>query len=109
MTSGSVWVESPSGGSSVRRVVRCSPSCPTVSGALARCGQRLRHFAVHVTATAGTANDARVRRWVQDQKAGWYAVLADPQMPVTSALLDQAHDAIERQLFAMKGFRHPRR
>jgi len=35
------------------------------------------------------------------------AVLADPQMPVTSTLLDQAHDTIERQLFAMKGFHHP--
>ena len=50
---------------------------------------------------------ARVRRWFQDKKAGWYAVLADPQMPVTSTLLDQAHNAIERKLFAMKGFHHP--
>jgi hypothetical protein len=25
---------------------------------------------------------------------GWYAVLADPQRPVTSTLLDQAHNAI---------------
>jgi hypothetical protein len=47
-------------------------------------GQRLRHFADHVTHTAGTANGERVRRWFQDKKAGWYAVLADPQMPVTS-------------------------
>ncbi len=69
--------------------------------------QRLRHFADHVTATAGTANGARVRRWFQDKKAGWYAVLEDPQMPVTSTLLDQAHNAIERKLFAMKGFHHP--
>jgi hypothetical protein len=44
---------------------------------------------------------------VQDKKAGWYAVLADPQMPVTSTLLDQAHNAIERKLFAMKGCHHP--
>ena len=70
-------------------------------------GQRLRHFADHVTHTAGTANGERVRRWFQDKKAGWYAVLADPQMPVTSTLLDQAHNAIERKLFAMKGFHHP--
>jgi len=70
-------------------------------------GQRLRHFADHVAHTAGTANGARVRRWFQDKKAGWYAVLADPQMPVTSTLLDQAHNAIERKLFAMKGFHHP--
>jgi len=71
-------------------------------------GQRLRHFADHVATTAGPANGARVRRWVQEKKAGWYAVLADPQMPVTSTLLDQAHNAIERKLFAMKGFHHPK-
>jgi hypothetical protein len=28
-------------------------------------------------------------------------------MPVTSTLLDQAPNAIERKLFAMKGFHHP--
>jgi hypothetical protein len=70
-------------------------------------GQRLRHFVDHVTTTAGAANGKRIRRWVQEKKAGWYAVLADPQMPVTSTLLDQAHNAIERKLFAMKGFHHP--
>jgi hypothetical protein len=70
-------------------------------------GQRLRHVADHVAHRAGAANGARVRRWVQDKKAGWYAVLADPQMPVTSTLFDQAHNAIERKLFAMKGFHHP--
>jgi len=69
-------------------------------------GQRLRHFADHVTHRAGMANGARVRRWFQEKKAGWYAVLEDPQMPVTSTLLDQAHNAIERKLFAMKGFHH---
>src|SRR5512132_3846484 len=58
-------------------------------------GQRLRHFADHVVHTAGGANGERVRRWVQDKKAGWYAVLADPQMPVTSTLLDQARNASE--------------
>src|SRR5215813_3973688 len=70
-------------------------------------GQRLRRFADHVTTTAGPTHGQRVRRWFQDTKAGWYAVLADPQMPVTSTLLDQAHNAIERKLFAMKGFHHP--
>jgi hypothetical protein len=70
-------------------------------------GQRLRHFADHVTTTVGTANGAHVRRWMQEKKAGWYAVLADPRMPVTSTLLDQAHSAIARKLFAMKGFHHP--
>ena len=71
-------------------------------------GQRLRHFAEHVANTAGAANGKRVRRWFQDKKAGWYAVFADLQMPVTSTLLDQAHNAIERKLFAMKGFHHPK-
>src|SRR6266404_1787076 len=47
-------------------------------------GQRLRHFADHVATTAGTANGERVRRWFRDKKAGWYAVLEDPQMPATS-------------------------
>jgi hypothetical protein len=70
-------------------------------------GQRLHRFADHVAHRAGAANGARVRRWGQEKKAGWYTVLADPQMPATSALLDQAHNAIERKLFAMKGFHHP--
>jgi hypothetical protein len=70
-------------------------------------GQRLRHFADHVAHTAGAVNGERVRRWFQEKKAGWYTVLADPQMPVTSTLLDQAHNAIERKLFAIKGFHHP--
>ena len=41
-------------------------------------------------------------------------MLADPQMPVTSTLLDQAHNAIDRKLnaidrklFMMKAFHHP--
>jgi hypothetical protein len=70
-------------------------------------GQRLRHFADHIVTTAETANGERVRHWFQDKKAGWYAVLEDPQMPVISTLLDQAHNAIERKVFAMKGFHHP--
>jgi hypothetical protein len=70
-------------------------------------GQRLRRFAGHVATMAGPANGVRGRRWMQEKKAGWYAVLADPQMPETSTLLDQAHNAIERKLSAMKGFHHP--
>src|SRR5262252_3156629 len=69
-------------------------------------GQRLRHFVDYVTTTAGAANGQRVRRWFQEKKAGWYAVLEDPRVPVTSTLLDQAHNAMERKLFAMKGFHH---
>jgi hypothetical protein len=71
-------------------------------------GQRLRHFADHVATTAGVANGERVRRWFQAKKAGWYAVLEDPRMPATSTLLDQAHNAIDRKLFMMKGFHHPK-
>ena len=67
-------------------------------------GQRLRHFANDVARVAGKANGERARRWFQDKKAGWYAVLADPQMPVTSTLLDQAHNAIERKLSDSPGF-----
>jgi hypothetical protein len=71
-------------------------------------GQRLRRFADHIAPTAGAANGERVRQWFQAKKAGWYAVLADPRMPVTSTLLDQAHNAMDRKLFMMKGFHHPR-
>jgi hypothetical protein len=71
-------------------------------------GQRLRRFAEHVATTAGAANGKRVRQWFQDKKVGWYAVLEDPAMPATSTLLDQAHNAIDRKLFMMKAFHHPK-
>src|SRR5216683_1665322 len=70
-------------------------------------GQRLRHFADHITTTGGEAHGERVRNWFRDKKAGWYAVLEDPRMPASSTLLDQAHNAIDRKLFSMKGFHHP--
>src|SRR5712692_3433821 len=70
-------------------------------------GQRLRHFADHITAAVGQEHGERVRQWFQDKKAGWYAVLADPKMPASSTLLDQAHNAIDRKLFMMKAFHHP--
>ena len=61
-----------------------------------------------VTHTAGEANGERVRQGsLKVKKAGWYAVLAEPQMPVTSTLLDHAHNAIDRNLFMMKAFHHP--
>jgi hypothetical protein len=71
-------------------------------------GQQLRRFADHVATTAGAAHGAHVRRWSRDKKAGWYAVLEDPRMPVTSTVLDQAHNAIERKLFMLKGFHRPK-
>ena len=70
-------------------------------------GQQLRRFVRTVSRKAGEANGERVRHWIQDKKAGWYAVLEAPRMPVTSTLLDQAHNAIDRKLFMMKGFHHP--
>jgi hypothetical protein len=70
-------------------------------------GQRLRHFADSIATTVGADHGERVRTWFQDKKAGWYTVLADPRMPASSTLLDQAHNAMDRKLFAMKGFHHP--
>src|SRR5918911_2267852 len=70
-------------------------------------GQRLRHFADRIATTVGEAQGERVRQWFQAKKAGWYTVLAAPQMPAMSTVLDQAHNVIDRKLFAMKGFHHP--
>ena len=70
-------------------------------------GQRLRHCADRIATTVGEAQGERVRQWFQNKKAGWYTVLAAPQMPAMSTVLDQAHNAIDRKLFAMKGFHHP--
>ncbi len=70
-------------------------------------GQRLRHFADYIATTVGADHGERVRHWFQNKKAGWYTVLADPRMPAMSTLLDQAHNAIDRKLFMMKGFHHP--
>src|SRR4029077_15318241 len=104
---------------------RKSPSFSTLQGLRAKChallhrcrlrkslrgvalGQRLRRFATHIATTVGEEHGERVRSWFQAKKAGWYAVLADPQMPASSTLLDQAHHAMDRKLFAMKGFHHP--
>src|SRR5215475_13056709 len=70
-------------------------------------GQRLRHFAHRIATMVGEAHGERVRHWFATKKAGWYAVLADPKMPAMSTVLDQAHNAMDRKLFAMKGFHHP--
>jgi hypothetical protein len=70
-------------------------------------GQRLRRFVDHITATEGEEHGERVRTWMEDKKTGWYAVLEDPKMPAMSTLLDQAHNAMDRKLFMMKGFHHP--
>jgi hypothetical protein len=70
-------------------------------------GQRLRRFVDHISATEGEEYGERVRNWMEDKKWGWYAVLKDPKMPAMSTMLDQAHNAMDRKLFAMKGFHHP--
>ena len=70
-------------------------------------GQRLRHFANRIDTTVGEEHGERVRHWFETKKAGWYAVLEAPKMPAMSTVLDQAHNAMDRKLFAMKGFHHP--
>jgi hypothetical protein len=70
-------------------------------------GQCLRHFANRIDTPAGEAHGERVRHWFEDKKAGWYAVLEDPQMPAMSTMLEHAHNAIDRKLFARKSFHHP--
>ena len=70
-------------------------------------GQRLRHFAKRIDTTVGEAHGERIRHWFEAKKAGWYAVLEDPKMPAMSTVLDQVHNAMDRKLFAMKGFHHP--
>jgi hypothetical protein len=70
-------------------------------------GQRLRHFANRIDTTVGEAHGERIRHGFETKKAGWYAVLEDSKMPAMSTVLDQAHNAMDRKLFAMKGFHHP--
>jgi hypothetical protein len=70
-------------------------------------GQRLRHFANRIDTTVGEVHGERVRHWFEAKKAGWYAVLEDPQMPAMSPVLDQVHNAMDRKLFAMQGFHPP--
>jgi hypothetical protein len=69
--------------------------------------QKLHHFAKQVTKLAGEKNGACLREWIQKKKAGWYVLFRHRQMPATSTLLDQAHNALDRKLFMMKGFHHP--
>jgi len=70
-------------------------------------GQHLRHFANCIDTAVGAAHGERLRHWFATKKVGWYAVLEDPKMPAMSTVLDQAHNALDRKLFAMKGFHHP--
>lgn len=69
-------------------------------------GQKLRHFVRKVTTMAGQENGERVHHWIGRKKEGWYVLFRDPQLPPISTLLDQAHNALNRKLFMMKGFHH---
>ena len=69
-------------------------------------GQKLRRFCEKVTKTTGVANGENLHAWICKKKAGWYALFRDANMPITSTLLDQAHNAMDRKLFMMKGFHH---
>jgi hypothetical protein len=70
-------------------------------------GQKLRRFAEKVSQLAGQENGARIHQWMARKKEGWYVLFRNPQLPATSTLLDQAHNALDRKLFMMKGFHHP--
>jgi hypothetical protein len=70
--------------------------------------QKRRRFTATVTARAGAANGERVRQWFHDKKVGWYRLLEDRRMPVATTVLDQAHNALDRKLFMMKGFHYPK-
>ena len=48
----------------------------------------------------------RVRKWIQRKKPGWHVLFADANIPRTTTLVDQFHNAIDRKLFMMKGFHH---
>ena len=95
--------------------------CPICSKNNRSLGQRLRRFIEQVTRIdlffrigglakkykiAGEENGQRVRGWIGRKKDGWYALFYDSDIPKTSALLDQAHNALARKLFMMKGFHH---
>src|SRR5262245_18620676 len=62
-------------------------------------GQRLRHFANRIDKVVGQDHGERIRRWFEDKKAGWYAVLEDPQMPAMSTVLDHAAQRHRPQTF----------
>ncbi len=70
-------------------------------------GQKLRRFAEKVRALAGSENAEKITEWIRSKKGGWYKLFEDSRIPATSTLPDQAHNAIDRKLFMMKGFHHP--
>lgn len=67
-------------------------------------GQKLRRFHEKVSKLAGKALGLSVKEWIERKKPGWFEWARHPRMPSTTTLLDQVHNAIDRKLFAMKGF-----
>src|SRR3989454_7113547 len=75
-----------------------------------RKGNSLVAYSTSSTVLNGESEETylqRQRASLLPTKSGWYAMLADPQMPAMSTVRDQAHNAIDRKLFMMKGFHHP--
>ncbi len=69
-------------------------------------GQRLRRFVQQVHRLAGADNGQRVHQWIARKKAGWQVRFAAANIPRTTTLVDQFHNAMDRKLFMMKGFHH---
>lgn len=82
---------------------RCRPRTRLRVVALGQC---LRHVAHRMDTAVGQEHGERIRHWFETKKARWYAVLEDPKRPSMSTVLDQAHNARDRKLFAMQGFHH---
>ena len=80
---------------------------PSETNKVRSLGQKLRYFVHQVTNLAGQENGERIRQWIARKKEGWYVLFRNPQLPATSTLLDQAHNALDRKLFMMKAFHHP--
>ena len=47
-----------------------------------------------------------MHRWIERKKADWHVLFADANIPQTTTLIDQFHNAIDRKLFMMRGFHH---
>ena len=79
----------------------------TILNPLASLAQALRRFSEKVTRLTGEDTGKTSRTWITQKKAGWYALIHNPNIPTTSTLLDQVHNTLERKLFMMKAFHHP--
>src|SRR6266571_8620795 len=83
--------------------MRCPPASPLFAS-----WPWLLHTGCSLEAIDMTIHERNHERgYSRSKKSGWYAVLADPQMPAMSTVRDQAHKAMDRKLFMMKGFHHP--